>query len=82
MSSIAASKRAALRYRIEPEVVDGKPVVAFGMAKRGGPVQVFTFAGDVGLIEGLAADLMRAASAARLMALMESRNKERRGAGR
>lgn len=73
-----ASKERSLRFRVRAETSDGKPVVAFGVAKPGGPgAHAFTFAGDVRQIERFAAELMRAAADARLMALMESRRKPR-----
>lgn len=77
MSSTASRER-ILRFRVRAETIVGKPVVAFGVAKPGGPgAHAFIFAGDVQQIERFAAELMCAAGDARLMALMESRRKPR-----
>ena len=37
MNNTATSER-ILRFRVNPEVIAGKPVVAFGVVKTGGPV--------------------------------------------
>jgi hypothetical protein len=74
----SVTKERRLWFEVKAEAVGEKPIVAFAVAKQGGPgPRMFTFAGDAGQIERLAAELMRAAADARLMALMESRRKPR-----
>lgn len=68
------SKERSLRFLVHAETSNGKPLVLFGVEKTRGPgAPAFAYAGDVREIERFAADLMRAAADARLMALMESR---------
>lgn len=73
MNNAAASER-TMRFRVHAETSNGRPIILFGVEKTRGPgAHAFAYAGDVREIERFAAELMRAAADARLMALMESR---------